>query len=77
MSELNAVFLPKIVSDRWNEAMDKGDLATWRSTAYLAGLCADDIERAEPNNVLVPALRAIANKAHEIYMAMMPKREAA
>jgi hypothetical protein len=77
MSELNAVFLPKIVSDRWNEAMDKGDMATWRSTAYMAGLLADDIESAEPNHVLVPCLRAIANKAHEIYMAMMPKREAA
>ena len=74
MSELNAVFLPKIVSDRWNEAMAKGDLATWRSCAYIAGLIADDIANAEPNHVLVPAVRAIADKANDIYMAMMPER---
>lgn len=76
MSDLNAVYLPKIVTDRWAEDMVKGDMATWRSCAYMACLLADDIENAEPNNVIVPALRAIADKAHANYMAMMPKLEA-
>jgi hypothetical protein len=75
MSDLNAVYLPKIVTDRWAEAMVKNDMATWRSCAYMAGLLADDVENAEPNNVLVPALRGIADRAHANYMAMMPKLE--
>lgn len=67
------LFLPMLVVSRWNEAFAKNDLRTWRACAYLAGLEADVIEKHEPDNCLVPALRGIADDAHARYLAMMPK----
>lgn len=73
MSDLNPVFIPMLVSARWNEALEKNDIHTWRACAYLAGFEADTVERNEPNHILVPVLRGIADKAHFNYLALMPK----
>lgn len=71
---MNPVFIPMVVSARWDEAVEKQDLPTWRACAYLAGLEADIIEREEPDHVLVPVLRGIADDAHARYLALMLPR---
>lgn len=70
MSDLNPVFLPMSVTALWNEAIAKADDSTWRTCAYLAGLEADAVAEHEPNHILVPVLRGIADKAHENYLAL-------
>lgn len=70
---MSQTFIPMLVSSRWQEALKKQDLPTWRACAYLAGLEADVIEREEPDHPLVPALRGIANDAHARYLALMPR----
>lgn len=73
-NDLNPVFtIPWLVSARWNEALKKQDIRTWRACAYLAGLEADLVEREEPDHVLVPVLRGIADDAHARYLSLMPR----
>ena len=70
--KLPKVIFPEIIADRWEEANDKKDMATWRSFAYLCGAQADLIHQHEPDNILAFALIGVASEAHERYMAMMP-----
>lgn len=71
MSDLTPIFVPLLVSQRWDEAMQKNEPHTWRACAYLAGFEADVIEREEPGHILTPVLRGIADAAHTNYLSLM------
>ena len=71
MNDLNPVYLPMTVSARWAEAIIKNDMFAWRACAYIAAIEADIEDEHAPDSVLVEALRAIANTAHDRYMAIL------
>lgn len=69
-----STYLTSIVEDRWNEAVEKPDMARWKSLAALAAQVADAIEHSDPNNIMVIAHRAVYQEAYMRMLAMMPER---
>jgi hypothetical protein len=73
MDNRNPIFLPMTVTSRYGEALVKNDLRTWWACVTIAGLEANVIESVDPHNVLVPALRGIADDAYTRYLSLMPR----
>jgi hypothetical protein len=62
-----------IIEDRWKEACASPNIRRWRSLAYMAGDLADAIEAADPDNIMVGAIRGVSVEAHTRMLDMMPK----
>jgi len=67
--------IPKILTERYQEACAKPDIARWRSLAYMAGFIADDIDKVEPGSPIGSDIRTISELAWAHAMEMCPPRD--